>query len=299
MLFRSSDPVDGVCNKKFVAVTRDFAIDAVRAQMLRLKIEAIPVLSSDGVVVDVLSWSSVFSGDVKRHREALDIQVVIMAGGKGSRLEPFTSVLPKPLIPIGEKTVIEHIMDRFHQYAVGDFLVSLNYKAGVIRAYLKDLGKPYRIRFFEETEPLGTAGALKLMGKALKDPFIVINCDVLMDIDHGDLVRNHRESKNDLTLVTCCKHYVIPYGVCEIDAKGQLRTILEKPEQDLLVNTGLYVMSRRLLALIPAGKKFDMPQLLEAAKRKGLRVGVFPVSEKAWQDVGQWDEFRKVNGDHV
>ena len=285
--------VDQICNKTPKTVRKDCGLEHVRHLMLTLKIESVPVINEDNAVEAILTWDNVFAGKLERHREKLNVPVVIMAGGKGSRLDPFTKILPKPLIPIGEKPIIELIMDRFAAYDVKDFYIAVFHKARMIKSYFEDMNDKYRISYVEEEVPLGTVGALSLLKGRLNSTFLVTNCDVIVESDYAEIVRFHQEHDYDLTLVVSCRHYMIPYGVCELENGGTLRSIKEKPEYDLLVNTGMYVMNPRVLEVIPPGRSFDIIDLIAKAKTGGCKIGVFPINEKAWIDVGQWEEYYK------
>jgi len=287
-------PVESVCNKNPRSVGENYDLEEVRATMLELKIECVPVIDADRRITNVLTWDEVFSGKVQKTHEKLGVPVVIMAGGKGSRLDPFTRILPKPLIPVGDKPVIEVIMDKFSEYDINDFYISINHKARMIKSYFDEVnGHKYRISYVEETKPLGTAGSLRLLEGRLSDPFIVTNCDVLIDCDYAQLIHFHQEHGHDLTLVVSCRHYVIPYGVCDIQG-GLLKTIREKPELDLLINTGMYVMGNKVLNLIPKNEFLNFNDLILNAQAAGCQVGVFPVNDKSWLDVGQWEEYQKT-----
>ena len=285
--------VSSVCNQSPRFVDENYELENVKRIMLDLKIECMPVLDDQRHVIKVLTWDDVFSGKVEKNRERLSTPVVIMAGGKGSRLDPFTRILPKSLIPIGDKPIIEVIMDKFSEYDINNFYISVNHKARMIKSYFDEINGKYRISYIEETKPLGTAGSLRILEDRLTDPFIVTNCDVLIDCDYAQLIHFHQEHGHDLTLVVSCRHYVIPYGVCEI-AGGLLKTIKEKPEMDLLINTGMYVMGNKILKLIPKDELFNFNELILNAKAAGYQVGVFPVNEKSWLDVGQWEEYQKT-----
>lgn len=283
-----------ICNKKPITVNKNYSIEFVRQTMLKFEIQAIAVVNAKNLVSDVLTWEQVFAGKVHARKEHLDASVVIMAGGKGTRLDPFTRILPKALIPIDGKPVIEVIMDKFNEYGTKDFYITLNHKARMIKSYFEEMNQKYQITYIQEDKPLGTAGSLKALEKKLKGPFLVTNCDVIIDSDYTDMVHFHKTNKHDLTVVVSCRHYVIPYGVCEIQGRGLLKSIKEKPEYDLLVNTGMYVINTSILGLVPKGKLFNMTDLILAAKRKNLKVGVYPVDEKSWTDIGQWEEYYKA-----
>ncbi len=286
--------VEEVCNKSPRTVSHDFKIEDVRELMLSLKIESVPIIDTKGQVHAVLTWDEVFAGKQPKYREALTVPVVIMAGGKGSRLDPFTTILPKPLIPIGDKTIIELIMGKFKEYGVKEFFISVYHKARMIKSYFEEQGSDTLLHYIEEQKPLGTAGALKLLKNKIQGTFLVTNCDVIINTDYAELVKFHQQHSYGLTLVVSCRHYVIPYGVCELQQGGLVKTIKEKPEYDFLISTGMYVMDTSLLDLIPDGEVFDMIALINKARAAGIPVGGFPIHEHAWADIGQWEEYQKA-----
>ena len=174
-----------------------------------------------------------------------------MAGGKGMRLEPFTHVLPKSLVPIHGKTVIEHIIERFVVCGVDEYYMTVNYKSRIIKAFFEELQPSYSINFVDEKAPLGTAGSLVYLKDKIQKTFMVTNCDIIIDTDYAELLKFHHSRECAVTLVASTKNYVIPYGTCELNNEGYLEKIKEKPEYHFLVNTGLYVMEPDLLEMIP------------------------------------------------
>jgi NDP-sugar pyrophosphorylase family protein len=219
---------------------------------------------------------------------------VIMAGGKGTRLDPFTRILPKPLIPIGDKSIIEIIIDKFLKYQINHFIVSVNEKSKIIKSYFEELNPPYSISYIHEPKPLGTAGSLKYLDKKDCHSIIVTNCDIIIDADYADLVDSHLKDNNDITLVASMKQYKIPYGVCEIENGGALKTIIEKPEYNFLVNTGMYIIKTESLKLVPFEEYFHMTHLIEKVKAAGGKIGVYPISESSWIDTGEWEEYKNA-----
>ena len=217
-----------------------------------------------------------------------------MAGGKGTRLKPLTDILPKPLVPIQNKTIIEHIIENFEETGSKDFYLSVNYKAKLIKAYFEEIGPEHNVKYIEEDTPLGTAGSLKYLNKVLTKPFFVTNCDVIVKANYQSLYKFHLKGKYDITLVASAKEYIIPYGTCELNKEGSLSLINEKPVYNFLVNTGLYVINPEILDLIPKNKPYDITQLFADTKKTGKKIGVFPVSEDAWFDVGQWGEYKST-----
>ena len=272
----------------------DFDRDNIKAFFLENKIELIPILDQDRKVVDFITWEKAFGDTRRSEKQKLDVPVVIMAGGKGTRLEPFTRVLPKPLIPVGNKPVIDHIIDRFRTYGISEFYLTIHHMAKIIRAYFEEKGPDYSMVIAEEDEPKGTAGSLKLLMDKLDKPFFVSNCDIVIETDYTDLYHFHIRNKYDITLVASAKQFNIPYGICELNGGGSLERIEEKPEYSFLVNAGMYVLNPDVLEFIPDNQFFHITHLIDEVKENNGTIGVYPVSEKAWIDVGQWAEYRKV-----
>ena len=272
----------------------DYDEEKIKELLRQNKIDLIPILNRNHEIVDFVTWQKAFGNNRRENVQNLDVPVVIMAGGKGTRLEPFTRVLPKPLIPVGDKPVIDHIIDRFRAYGISEFYLTIHHKAKIIRAYFEENEPDYSIGFAEEGEPRGTAGSLNLIADKLDRPFFVSNCDVVIETDYADLYRFHMQNKYDITLVASTKQFNIPYGICELNDEGSLERIKEKPEYNFLVNTGLYVLNPAVLELIPENKLFHITHLIDEVKKNKGTIGVYPVSEKAWIDVGQWAEYRKA-----
>jgi len=263
-------------------------------QELIVKKSIVPIICESGLFLRYVSWSDDFASNSKRKNKRLENQVIIMAGGRGSRLEPFTKVLPKPLIPIHDKTVIEHIIERFLVCGVNEFSITVNYKSSIIKAYFEDVQHDYSIQFIEENEPLGTAGSLKLLSSSIDQPFIVTNCDIIIESDYIDFYDFHQKYCYDISIIASLKEYIIPYGTCELNSAGHLKYINEKPEYHFLINTGMYILNPHVLGLIPENKKYDITDLIDDAKKEGMKVGVYPISESAYIDVGQWEEYKKA-----
>ena len=287
--------VENVCNPDPTTVSSRYDLDEVKAHMHEKQLLCIPVVDAKHRIENVLVWDAVFDDEVPiADKPPLDAPVVIMAGGKGTRMAPFTSVLPKPLIPLGEKTVIELIVESFTDFGASEFHLSVNYKSRIIKSFFDELAPPYTVDYLYEDKPLGTAGSLQQLAGKLNGQLIVTNCDVIIRADYHDLLATHMRDGNDITMVASLKNYSIPYGVCELDDDGDLREIREKPEYNFLVNTGLYVLNAEVLKLIPEGEFFHLTHLMEKVKTGGGKVGVFPIGDKAWLDTGEWAEYRRA-----
>ncbi len=287
------DSVATIVNKNFTSFTENYSQAKAKEIFSTTDVKHIPVLKQ-GQLIDIIFKKSMSEAKHRQTKTRLDIPVVIMAGGKGSRLDPFTRILPKPLIPIGEKPVIEVIIDKFYEYGFNQFYISLNHKSKMVKAFFEDFGKEYKLSYLEEKTPLGTAGALTLLKNKIKTPLIVSNCDIIIEEDYRQILEFHQQGNYLLTLVGSMQHHVIPYGVCKIKNGGELGELTEKPEYDLLVNTGMYILSPQALDYIPDNQRFDTTDLIDKLKQAGKRVGVYPIAEKSWIDIGQWEEYKKA-----
>jgi dTDP-glucose pyrophosphorylase len=286
-----------VCNRKPIYITEDeLDRDLIRKLIVDEKLELIPVIDEQIRVIDYIEWSDFLKEEEFTVVEKLEnpIPVVIMAGGKGTRMRPFTEVLPKPLIPVGNKTAVELIIDEFRKFGIDTFFLTLNYKGQIVEAYFKTIEKDYKIDFIWEKKFLGTAGSLKfLKDKDINDDFIVSNCDVIIKANIPEIIDYHKRNKAILTSVTSIQHYKIPYGVVKVNNGGKVSEIVEKPEYTFQINTGVYVLNKEALKYIPKNKYFDMPQLIdELIKQKG-HVLAYPVKGKDYIDLGQWNEYKK------
>lgn len=289
-----TDSVSTIISKDKIYASEHDSIDHIKEVMFKELIDCMPVLNDSGEIVEVLFWHDVFSESVTETRSKIELPVVIMAGGKGSRLKPITNVIPKPLVPIGEKTILEVIMDQFESIGCHKFYMSVNYKADMMQFYLSQLDHKYDIDFFMEDKPLGTIGSVSLLKGKITTPFFVSNCDSINDQDYRDVYEYHQNNHNDLTIVTMVKSFRIPYGVIETVEDGLMVDLKEKPEQTFQVNTGVYVLNPELIDEIPEGEFFHITHLMEKVRARGGRVGCFPVSEGAWHDMGEWPEYLKM-----
>lgn len=269
--------------------------DKVKEQMLAMRAELMPVVDEDGQLVDVIFWNEVLADmPTIDNRPKIDVPVVIMAGGLGTRLKPLTNIIPKPLIPIDEKTILETIIDQFEKIGCKKYYLSVNYKSEIIEYYIDKLNKKYDITFLKEDKPLGTIGSVSLLKGKINKPFFVSNCDILVDQDYRDVYDYHVNNKNDITIVSAIKSFHIPYGVIETGDNGLLKGISEKPDVSYMINTGVYIIEPQLITEIPENTFYHITDLIEKVRKNGGRIGCFPVSEKAWTDIGDWNEYLKT-----
>ena len=272
-------PIITIFNSSKIYAKDTDTLDCIKRKMMDLRAECMPVLDKNGRLVNVFFWEELFSKNEKNPRRNIRLPVIIMAGGKGTRLAPLTNIYPKPLIPIGEKTIIESIMDKFVEYDCHNFYISVNYKAEIIKNYFNIINNPeYCITYFQEDKPMGTAGSLRLLKNQIKETFFVSNCDILIDEDYADILDYHRNNKNELTVVAAVKTLTIPYGTIITGENGILESIEEKPTFSFKINTGLYILEPTLLNDIP-DEFFHITHLMEKLKGEGRRVGVYPIRQ--------------------
>lgn len=250
----------------------------------------IPIVNDDNHVVGVYTGT----GQTVRDRAALKTPVVINAGGKGTRLDPFTRVLPKPLIPVGELPIIEHILKEYQSYSCDDFHVIVNYKRDLIKAYFADNENHYNIHWIDEDLPLGTGGGLTLLRGKMSGTFFFANCDALLTANYESILRFHKENGNLITMVCAYKNLAIPYGVVEMGVNGVIESMQEKPVMSFLTNTGIYVVEPEVIDDMEDGVAVGFPDVVEKERQKGKKVAVFPASENDWMDMGQLSELEKM-----
>lgn len=254
------------------------------------RIDALPILDKRGVITDIVF---AYKLDVD-NRKRVDIPVVMMAGGLGTRLYPYTKILPKPLIPVGEQPIAELIIDRFRDFGCHDFTMIVNYKRGMIKSYFTDLEKDYTVHFADEDVFMGTGGGLCLLKGKIQSPFFFTNCDTLLDVDFGDIYEYHKKHGNLVTMICAFKHYTVPYGVVELGQDGGIAAMREKPELDFLTNTGVYVVEPRVVEEMRDGEVIGFPDVIERYRAAGEKVGVYPIGENSWMDMGQLEELEKM-----
>lgn len=261
------------------------------AQMKSIGISAIPVVNDKKEIQKIYFW---VEDDQDSASEPISAQVVIMAGGKGERLLPYTSIVPKPLIPIGDKAIIELIIESFKKYGCKEFTLTINYKKNMIKAYFDELERDYGINYIEEEKPLGTGGSLGYLKDKLNSTFFVSNCDILLDVDYSEIYRYHKQNDNIITVVTTLKHFVLPYGTINIDSTGTVCSLIEKPGRDFLINTGVYVLEPEALKYLNDAEFMHITELIENCISGGKKVGTYPIGDEAWMDMGQFDEMEKM-----
>lgn len=262
--------------------------------MVQNSITALPVVTTKGVVSDILFRDGQMTKKKKPEGILKEVPVVIMAGGKGTRLYPYTKILPKPLIPIGDIPIMERIIGKFCEFGITQFYATVNYRKNMIRSYFSEISKNYSLEYVEEDKPLGTAGSLQLIQKEFFQPFIVTNCDILIHADYEDIYRYHQDTGNELTIVTALKNIEVPYGVIHSSENGAVQSMEEKPKLSYFVNTGMYILNPELKNEVPQDTFYHMTNLTDKLLKENRKVGMYPISEDSFLDMGEFEEMHRM-----
>ncbi|MDX2481473.1 MAG: nucleotidyltransferase family protein [Desulfuromusa sp.] len=286
-----SDTIEGLYNTSPLtgSLTQNRE-DLVQLALTR-GIKQLPILDDDGKLIGIEYIDDYLRGPEKPNA------IILMAGGLGTRLRPLTADMPKPMLTVGSKPILETILESFSHYGFRNFYFSVNYKAEKIRNYFKDGGQyGVNINYLTETTKLGTAGALSLLPNNIKDPIIIMNGDLLTNVNFEKLLNYHLLAKAEATM--CVREYKlqIPYGVVKTEG-ATIQEISEKPTQNFFVNAGIYVLSPSALKLIPENSFFDMPQLFQNLIDEKRKACSFPITDY-WMDIGQPNDFDQANSEY-
>ncbi len=250
-------------------------------------ISLVPIVDDKQKIIKVFKKKKSLN---KNNNLNLNAQVIIMAGGLGTRLKPFSSIIPKPLFPFEGKAIIEHIMEKFNKHNFKKFLISINSSQKIIKVFFKSKNKN-NVDFIYEKNSLGTAGSLGLIKKISKN-FFVINCDSIIDCNYRSILKYHNSNNNDCTIVVAKKKIDIPYGIFELQKDKKIK-MMEKPSYNILINTGMYVFSKNILKFVKKNQKIDMDKFLEKLLKNKSKVDLYPIESKYWSDFGQISSFSK------
>jgi dTDP-glucose pyrophosphorylase len=265
--------------------------ESIIAKAISNKVYQIPIIDKKAKLIDVLDLATLLAIKKKKNK------VIIMAGGLGTRLRPLTESTPKPLLHVGNKPILQTIVESFASQGFENFIISLNYKSHMIKEHFGD-GSNFgiHIEYLEEKKRLGTAGALSLLKKKPNEPFFVMNGDILTNIDFTKLLDFHISSNSNATMCVREYQYQVPYGVIETKNE-QITSIVEKPVNKFFVNAGIYLLSPSVLEYIPNDEFYDMPTLFEFLINQQKNVLSFPIHEY-WMDIGQHHDFEKANEEY-
>lgn len=254
-------------------------------------IDAVPIVDEQYIIKEIIFQNKLGK---RKNKFEKDVAVVMMAGGLGTRLSPYTNILPKPLIPIGDYPIAEHIINSFRTYGCNQFFMIVNYKRNMIKAYFDDLYKDYQLEFIEEEKTLGTGGGISLLKGKINNTFILTNCDIVIDDDLTKAYKQHVESGNVITMVCSLKNFTIPYGVVNIGENGTIVSMQEKPNMSFFTNTGCYFVEPEVIKKLTYNEPIDFPTIIEKYIEEKEKVGIYPIGEDDWLDMGQFDELEKM-----
>lgn len=283
------EPVSSIMVPKPVIATTGMSDPDLLELMTQTHCFELPVLNSQGQVVGLKTIQDVISSPTS-------MVAVIMAGGRGQRLQPLTDSIPKPLIEVGGKPIIFHLLDQLIEAGITKVFLAVNYKSEMIKHAVSGIEKYSLIcEYLEEEEFLGTAGALSLLPGDIASPVLVLNGDLITGMDIGAMLRSHSTEKNSMTIALREYELSLPFGVAQID-NGQVSGIVEKPTHRFFVSAGVYIVSTEILSLVTKNKRFDMPDLINQACGSGKKVGSFAVFEY-WRDVGEKSSLERAQLD--
>ena len=245
----------------------------IKKIFLKKKLDLIPIVNNKLKVLKIILFKDIFDNEKKVDKKHKNFGVVIMAGGKGVRMRPYTKVFPKPLLPVGNETVIDMIISKFLNFKINNFYITTNYKHRIIKDHFKKYNKTVNFELIKEKKKLGTAGSLAYLKDAEEEFFFISNCDVIINEDYKKIINFHQKNKNNLTIIASKKSLKIPYGVCVADKNKNFISFKEKPKYDFLFNTGFYVINKNAL------------------KKKKKKIGIFSIDFENWQDFGDWDNY--------
>lgn len=253
----------------------------------KLDLKIVPLLNKNNQLIEFI--------DLTKLKALLPIDVVIMAGGKGVRLKPYTNDTPKPMLELAEKPILAHNIDRLLDYGIKNIYISVNHLKEQIISYINDNYKGYDIKFIEENEPLGTIGSIKLVRQFQNEDILVMNADILTNIDFYDFYINYKSHKDDMSIATFNIRINIPYGILDT-ADKKINSLIEKPSFNYYSNAGIYMLNKEILKYIPNNSKFDSTDLMEVLINKNKKVSHFPI-RGYWLDIGNAQNYAKAQDD--
>ena len=281
-------PIGNVLWRSPLVVPIGMGLETIQQLMVANKVHQIPVVDDERRVEGLHLWDKIVAPPLRSNL------MVIMAGGKGTRLRPHTDHCPKPLLPVAGKPMLEHVIERAKLEGFHHFLLSVHYLGHMIEDYFGDGSKlQVSIDYLREDAPLGTAGALSLVQTAPDAPFVVTNGDVLTDIRYGELIDFHSQHHAQATMAVRAHEWQHPFGVVQLQGV-EIVGFEEKPFVRTHINAGVYVLDPTVLDLLSRGERCDMPTLFERLQAQGRRTVAYPMHEP-WMDIGRPDDLNKAN----
>ena len=281
-----TDVVSSVMQSGFQFITTEEQDVIAKVKRLReLNLKVIPVLDKDGRIIKAQNLSQL--------RSILPLDAVLMAGGKGERLRPLTEKTPKPLLPVGDKCIIDHNIDRLISYGVEHISVTCNYLKEQLYEHFEKPRSGVKVDCVTESKFLGTIGSIKFVETFYNDTILVMNSDLFTDINYEDFYLHFKEHNADMSVAAVPYTVSVPYGIMDLDGRN-LKGMIEKPTYNYYANAGIYLVKRSMLDLIPEGEFFHATHLMDAILKQGGKIIRFPING-TWIDIGNPQEFQKAN----
>lgn len=271
-------------NFNFMTVDNITNVNEIKRQK-ELKMKLIPVLDTNRHIVDII--------DLDRYKTRLPIDAVLMAGGKGERLRPLTEKTPKPLLPVGNKAIIDHNIDRLISYGIQHINVTVNYLKEQIEEHYQESRNGVKVQTVREPKYLGTIGSVKFVDSFYNDTVLVMNSDLFTNIDYEDFFLHFQEHDAEMSVAAVPYNVSIPYGILDLEGRN-IHGLLEKPKYNYYVNAGIYLIKRRALEEIPDGEFFNATDLIEKLIAENKKVIRYPLNG-TWIDIGNPQEYQKAN----
>lgn len=279
-----SEPVEQIMFRDFRFMRENhISIEQLR-EFRQLKLPVVPIVDNDGKLVDIVN--------LLKQKSLLPIDAVIMAGGKGERLRPLTLSQPKPLLPVGNKAIIDHNVDRLIAYGVKNISVTVNYLAEQLEEHYREPRQDVKIQCVREPKFLGTMGAVRLVKEFHNDVVLVMNSDLFTDIDFEDMYLHFIENKADMSIAAVPYTVSIPFGICDLDGRD-VKGIVEKPTYNYYANAGIYMLRRVVIDRIPADEFFNATDMIDALVQSNYKVIRYPL-KGTWIDIGSISEYEKA-----
>jgi dTDP-glucose pyrophosphorylase len=281
-----TDKAEKVMHRQFLYMRQEDItnVEEIRHQK-QMKMQLVPILDEEHHIVDIIN--------LEKYRTRLPVDAVIMAGGKGERLRPLTENTPKPLLPVGDKAIIDHNVDRLISYGIKHISVTVNYLAEQLEAHFAQPHGGVQVNCVREPQFLGTIGSVQYVKKFYNDAVLVMNSDLFTNIDYEDFYLHFQQHNAEMSVAAIPYNVAIPYGIFQLDGRN-ITGLLEKPKYNYYANAGIYLIKRRALDEIPANTMFHATDLIEKLIAEGKRVIRYPLNG-TWIDIGNPQEYQKAN----
>lgn len=281
-----ADPISRVMNKSFKSLTIGVDYDVLHLkEQKRMKMHLVPILDREHHIIDIV--------DLERYITRLPIDAVLMAGGKGERLRPLTEKTPKPLLPVGGKSIIDHNVDRLISYGVENISITVNYLKEQLEEHYKEPRNGIEVKTIREPKYLGTIGSIKFVKEFHNDTILVMNSDLFTNINYEDFYLHFKEHDADMSVAAVPYTVSVPYGIFDLDGRS-IKGLVEKPTYNYFANAGIYMLKKSALDEIPDDTFFNATDLIEKLISQRKNVIRFPLNG-TWIDIGNPQEYQKAN----